>query len=180
MAKDRNNIRIYGDLSDAVFVAPKGTTGPTTLTAPGAGFVEIGWISEDGVEVDRTENVAEFRGWQGGTLLRKKSTSVEDAFKFVALEETALTVGLYHKGAAPVVTTGVAKVTVTNQSVSDERAWVVDFYDGAVQKRLVVPSGEVTGRAAVPHKNTDMTMYEFTVTIYGDYYIYSNAPALIA
>jgi hypothetical protein len=177
MAKDRDNVRIYGDDASGVWVAPKGTTGPTTLAALTSPHEEAGWLGEDGVDLDRSEDVAEFKGWQGGATLRKKVTSVEDTFKFVALEETAVTLGLYYKGAAPTTATGVDTYSITNQAVSDERAWVVDFYDGAVQKRLVVPSGEVTGRATVSHKNSDLTMYEFTVTIYGDYTILKTAAA---
>ena len=177
MAKDRTLVRIYGDDASGVWVAPKGTTGPTTLTAPGVGYVEAGWLSEDGVDLDRSEDVSEFKAWQGGTTLRKKVTSVEDSFKFTCLEENAVTLGLYYKGVTKTTATGVDTFAITNQAVSDERAWVVDFVDGTVTKRLVVPSGEVTGRATVSHKNADMTMYEFTVTIYGAYSILKTAAA---
>ena len=177
MAKDRTLVRIYGDTAGGVWVAPKGTSGPTTLAAPGAGFDEVGWLGEDGIDLDRAEDVSEFKAWQGGTTLRKKVTSVEDTFKFVALEENAVSLGLYYKGVTKTTATGVDTYAITNQAVSDERAWVVDFVDGTVTKRLVVPSGEVTGRATVPHKNSDMTMYEFTVTIYGDYSVLKTAAA---
>lgn len=182
MVKNRENIRIYGDDESAVHVAPKGTTGPTGLAAPGVGFEELGWLSEDGVDLDRNEDVQEFKGWQGGKLLRKKITSVDDTFKFQCLEETALSLGLYYKGQAPAVTgvgaAAVATITVTNQAVSDERAWVVDAFDGGVQKRYIISSGEVTSRATVGHKNSDMTIYEYTVTIYGDYTLLTNNPAV--
>jgi hypothetical protein len=177
MAKDRDNVRIYGDDASGVYVGDKGTTGPTTLAAPGVGFDEVGWLSEDGVDFDRSEDVAEFKGWQGGTTLRKKVTSQEDTFRFVCLEETALTMGLYYKGVAPTTATGVDTFAITNQAVSDERAWVVDVVDDTITKRYVIPSGEITGRATVPHKNSDLTMYEFTVTIYGDYSILKTAAA---
>ena len=175
MAKDRTKARIYGDLSSGVWVAPKGTTGPTTLAAPPVGFVEVGWLGDDGVDLDRNEDSSEFKAWQGGTTLRKKTTSVEDSFKFVCNEENATVLGLYYKGVTKTTATGVDTYAVSNQSKSDERAWVVDFVDDTVTKRLVVPSGEVTGRATISHKNSDMTMYEFTVTIYGDYTILKTA-----
>lgn len=177
MAKDRTNIRIYGDDEGAVWVGPKGTTGPTDFTAPGVGFVECGWLSEDGVDLDRDETVTDFFGWQGGAIVRSKKSSVKDSFHFICLEETATTLGLYYNGVTPTTVTGVDTFDVTNQSASDERAWVVDFFDGTIQKRLVVPSGEITGRATVPHKATELTMYDFTVTIYGDYSILKTAAA---
>ena len=49
--------------------------------------------------------------------------------------------------------------------------------DDTITKRYVVPSGEITARATVPHKNSDLTMYEFTVTIYGAYSILKTAEA---
>ena len=177
MAKDRDNVRIYGDDASGVWVADKGTTGPTSLAAPGVGYEEVGWLGEDGVDLDRSEDVSEFKAWQGGSTLRKKVTSQEDTFKFVALEETALTMGLYYKGVTATTATGVDTYVIADQAASDERAWVVDFYDGDVQKRYVVPSGEVTGRATVSHKNSDLTMYEFTVSIYGSYTILKTSAA---
>jgi len=181
MAKSLANVRIYGDEASAVWVGARAGTPtlPVALAAVGAGFTEVGWISTDGLDLDRAEDVATFNAWQGGKVVRKRVTSLDDTFKFQALEENLTTVGLYYKGIAPVVTTGVARITVTNQTVSDPRVWVVDTLDSPVTKRYVIPAGEVTGRATIPHKSTDMTLYEFTVTIYGDYDIYTNAAAIV-
>lgn len=177
MAKDRANVRIYGDDAGGVWTAPKGTTGPTTLAAPSGTFIEAGWLGEDGIDLDRDEQVTDFNAWQGGTLMRRKVTSVIDTFKFVALEETAHVLGLYYKGVEPTTASSVDTFAITNQAVSDERAWVVDMVDDDIVKRYVIPSGEVTGRATVPHKNSDLTLYELTVTIYGDYSILKTAEA---
>lgn len=175
MAKDRTNIRIYGDDASGVWVAPKGTTGPTTLAAPGVGFNEVGWLSEDGIDLDRDANVAEFTAFQGGAIVRRKKTSVKDSFKFVCLEETATTMGLAFAGVTPTTATGVDTFAITNQTASDERAWVVDVVDGTVTKRYVVPSGEAELTGTISAKNSEITMYEFTVTIYGDYDILKTA-----
>lgn len=177
MAKDRTQVRIYGDLASAVWVAPKGTTGPTTLVAPGVGYNELGWLTEDGVDMDRNESSTSFNAWQGGTLLRKKVTSVEDSFKVICTEENATVLGLYYKGVTPTTATAVDTRLITNQAASDERAWVLDMFDGTIQKRFVVPSGEVTNRATISHKNAALTLYEFTITVYGDYSILKTAAA---
>lgn len=175
MAKNRDNIRIYGDDDSGVWTAPKGSTGPSTLAALASPWEEVGWLGDGGIDLERAEESAKFNAWQGGAVVRKKVTSVEDTFKFVCLEETALTLGLYYKGATKTTAASVDKWTVTNQARSDERAWVVDFVDSLARKRYVIPTGEVTGRATVPHKNSDLTMYEYTVTIYGDYEILKTA-----
>lgn len=177
MAKVYDNIRIYGDLDSGVYVAPKGTTLPTDLDTP-ADFTELGWLSEDGISVDRSEEATTHRAYQGGTIVRRKKTSVEDSFTFQCLEETATVLGLYYAGATPTVQDGVAKIEVKNQTRTDERAWVVDVVDGNVKKRYVVPVGTVS-TGSVVHSNSEMTVYEFTVTIQGDYEVITNSPGVV-
>lgn len=183
MAKVYDNIRIYGDLDSGVWVAPKGSTLPADLTAPADPLVELGWLSEDGISFDRSEDATTHRAYQGGTIVRRKKTSVEDSFSFQCLEETAEVLGLYYAGQTPVTSgtgeSAVATITVENQTASDERAWVVDVVDGDVTKRYVVPVGTV-GTGTVAHSNSSMTVYEFTVSIQGTYEVISNAPALTA
>jgi hypothetical protein len=182
MAKTYDNIRIYGDLDSGVWVAPKGTEGPADLDAP-TGFEELGWLSEDGISFERSEDATTHRAYQGATIVRRKKTSVEDSFTFQCLEETAETLGLYYSGQTPVVTgtgeSAIATITVADQARSDERAFVVDVVDGDVVKRYVIPSATVSG-GTVAHSNADMTVYEFTGTIQGDYTIITNSPGVVA
>lgn len=180
MAKVYENVRVYGDQDSGVWVADKGTTGPVDLAEP-TGFDELGWLSEDGISFEREEDANTFRAYQGATIVRRKKSSVEDSFTFQCLEETALVLGLQYAGQQATVS-GVAPNTVatfdvSNQARSDERAFVVDVVDGEITKRYVVPVGTVS-TGAVAHSNNDMTVYEFTVMIQGDYKVISNAPAL--
>lgn len=177
MAKDLANIRIYGDSDGAVYVAPKGTTMPTALGAPGVAFEEIGWISEDGVSINTEQDSNAYNAWQGGKVVRRRITSSEDQFTFQALEENAAVVGLYLPGADISTSTGVTTIVPADGVPVDERAFVLDFFDGDVHKRYNVIRGEVTERGEVPHRNTDMTIYEFTVVMY-DYEIVTDNPAL--
>lgn len=172
------NIRIYGDLDSGVYVAPKGSTLPTDLDTLDPAFKEVGWLSEEGISFERNEEATTHRAYQGGTIVRRKKTSVEDTFTFQALEETAVTMGLYYAGRTPTVSNGVAKIEVKNQTASDERAFVVDVVDGSVKKRYVIPVGAVSG-GTLAHSNAEMTVYEFTVTIQGDYEILTNSPGVI-
>lgn len=180
MAKNQANVRVYGDASGGVWVAPKGSTGPTTLAVPTTPFVEVGWISEDGITQSRSQDATSFRGWQGAQVVRRKITSTEDTFSFQALEDNAVTHGLVYRGQVPTITAGVAVTTVTNQSVVDDRAWVIDQVDGAVTKRFVIPAGahELTGDIVAT--NGDMTVFEFTITVQGDYFEITNNPAITA
>jgi hypothetical protein len=179
MAKALANIRIYGDDAGGVWVAAKGTTGPTTLAAPGVGFSEIGWISEDGISQERSQDATSFRAWQGGQVVRRKITNTEDTFSFQALETNAVTHGLMFRGQTPTIATGVATTVVQNQSVTDERAWVFDMVDGTVTKRYVIPSGAYELSGTIVARNDEMTVHEFTVTPQGAYFHITNAPAIV-
>jgi hypothetical protein len=179
MAKNLANIRIYGDDQSAVYVAPKGTTLPTTLAAPVAAFVELGWLSEDGAEIGRDVSTSDFSAWQGGTTVRSKITGVKNTIKVTCLEETAVALGLYYPGMTSATVTGVTTITVPGGSKANEKALVIDYIDDTVTKRYACARAEVTGVGTVGHKNSDMTMYEFTFTIYGGFSIITNNPALV-
>lgn len=179
MAKTLANVQIYGDLASGVWVAPSGTTGPTTLAAPSGSYDEVGYLDETGIDQERSEDGTTFKAWQGGTIIARKVTNVEDTFKFVCLEENLAVLDILYKGQAPSVTSGVATVHVQNQLTTDERAWVLDFVNGDVTKRIVAPSGVAQLTGTISHQNEAMTAYEFTLTLLGDYYVLSNNPALV-
>lgn len=179
MAKVYDNIRIYGDLDSAVYVGDKGATLPADLGEPSEGFTELGWLSEDGISEARSEDAQNFRAYQGGTIVRRKKTSVEDTITFQCLEETAAVVGLRYAGQTPTATGGVATINVKEQTKDDPRAFIVDVVDGGATKRYVVPIG-YAGSGTLVHSNSAMTVYEFTVTIVGDYDIITDSPGVVA
>ena len=176
MAKTEANIRSYGDLENAVFVGDPGTSLPQGLEAPGAGFTEIGWISEDGLNEAVDAASETFRAWQGATVVRKSITSSDRTFSFSALEENATTQGLKYRGERPTETGGVSKITVKNQTKPDLRVWVIDLYDGDHQKRYLIERGfyEVTGEQT--YNASGITMLEITVTPIGDYVELTSVP----
>lgn len=178
MTKDLSNVRIYGDEDGAVWVAPKGATGPVDLSAPGVGFDEIGWISEDGVSLDGDSDAFTGRAWQGAKIVRRKVTRNDRTFKFQALETNLVTHGMRFRGQTPTVAGGVAVTKVTNQTANDDRAWVFDFVDGDITDRYVIPAGSYMRSGSVVYRSSDMTVYEFEVTPLGDYDHITNDPAI--
>lgn len=179
MAKDLAAVLSGGGDLTAVWVAPKGTTGPTALAAPGVGYVEAGWLSEDGITVGRSEDRKVFRAHQGGKIVKRKTASVDDTIKFQCLETNAVVLGLRFKGVTPTVATGVATYNVANQTQSDERAWVVDeIMDDGSTERYVIPDGSVEGGDVV-YKTDEMTVREFTIGINGDYLYITDVPAVV-
>lgn len=182
MAKNYENVRVYGDLESEVYLAPKGSVLPTTMTTdPIAPYSAVGWISEDGVSLGLSTDVEKFKGWQGGTTLRTKVTSAEKTFTMQALEETPGVLNLFY-GTTTVTVSGtapneVAKVDIPESPGTVQRAAVIKFVDGDVEKWLCCENVQVTERGDVSHANADMTMYEFTFEIIGASYLLTNAPA---
>lgn len=181
MAKNIAAIIGYGGDLSAVFVAPKGTTGPIGLAAPAVTYKEVGWLSTDGIAFGRKEDNQVFTAHQGGKIVKRKTASVNDTFKFQCLETTAVTLGILFKGQTPVVVTNVATITVTAQTVNDARAWVIDEKgDDGTTMRYIIPSGNVETTADVVYKTSDMVVYEFTVGVNGDYTVVTDAANVIA
>ncbi len=173
--KQENLIRLYGDLENSVWVAPKGSTMPTALTALAAPFNEVGWISEDGVTEAIEQSDETFRAWQGATVVRKSITSSDRTFTFSALETNAVTQGLKYRGQVPTVATGVSKITVKDQTKNDERAWVIDLFDGEFQKRYVIPKGFYVISGEQAHNASGPTVLEITIHVIGEYQELSTA-----
>ena len=179
MAKNLDNIRIYDGEAGGVFVAAKGTTGPTDLSAPPAGFAEVGWVSEDGIEESLDQSSEVFRAWQGNRVVRRKVTQSDRTFKFQALEENLVTHGLKYRGQTPTVAGEVATTVVKDQTAQDTRAWVFDVIDGDVHKRFVIPAGDYTMTGSIQYKGDSMTIHEFEVTPIGDYSEITDDPAIV-
>jgi hypothetical protein len=179
MAKNYDNIRAYGDLDSEVFLAPLGSTLPTTLTDPTTPFEALGWLSEDGVSLSLSTDVEKFKGWQGGSVLRTKVTGTEKTIQIQCLEETPGVTELYYGHGDAVVTAGVAKIDLPEGVGTVARAAVFKFVDGGVTKFLCCEKVEVTEREDLSHQNSSLTMYGFTLDIIGDSYILTDAPSFV-
>ena len=179
MAKVLGNVHAYGDTAGAVFVAPKGTTMPVGLVAPAAAFVEVGWISEDGVNIAKEVESSTFPAWQGAKVVKRKPTSSSDSFTFTALEENPAVMQLFLPGATAVTATGTTTITPAAGLVANEHAFVIDFREGTDHKRYNVTLGAVSEYGEVPHQNGELTAYQFTVEIL-EYTIVTNLASLAA
>lgn len=169
MAKDTDNVRVYGDIDSAVSVGPVGTTAPTTPTAAlNASFVELGWISDDGLTETRDLQSDQKRAWQGGAVVRTVRTSDTRRFKFVAWETNKTVMGLMRPGSTPSTSTGVTTTQVKAYTGQDIRAWVIDQRDGAINVRKIIPTGEVVEVGDIVSQNGEIVAYEMTVECYPD------------
>lgn len=168
MATVADNVLVA--LTGTAQVAPVGTTAPVLAsTAWGVGWVDLGYISEDGITESHDDDTEEIRAMQRGDTVRRLITGSSASYQFTIIETTKAALELYHKGSA---VTGIhasghgpASMQV-GSPVADKRAFGFDVIDGTKLIRFVIPTGEVTERGEVTYKNDEALSYELTVTAY--------------
>lgn len=156
MANDASKVRVGA--TGVVSHAPLATAVPTdTTTALNVAFVDVGYISDDGVSATIDQSNTDVRAW-GGDLVRRITSEFGFSFTFTMLELNANSVAaFYGNGSA------TAWEVKSNQI---RKSWVIHIVDGAKIRRIVVPDGEVTDRGDITFATTEAIGYEVTVTAY--------------
>ncbi|MSS84484.1 hypothetical protein FYJ24_06845 [Actinomycetaceae bacterium WB03_NA08] len=172
-----DNARLFGSDDDYVAVADLDAafTAPESISAAApAPFVEVGWIHPDGFTLTPTDEVAKLKGFQGGRVVRTAITSSETSFAFQMLESTALSLGLALSRGDATTTGGVTKSTLKGARQIEKRQFLLGLFDGDVKWLLHIPHGEITERQEITIGREEITGYNVTVEIIGDYFLYSQ------
>lgn len=184
MAIDRDEVR--AGLDGGVYVAPVGTPLPNDPTdALDAAFVNVGYLNEDGVSMNPSQDREDFTAWQSIVPVRRVLTGSQFQLSFTMIQTSADTVTLAFPGATITTNTGVHKITIPANPGSDERAFIFDWVDGDIHNRVVIERGEVTDIGEIQVHRGDPVAYEVTLDSYpnDDNEIaiwYSDDPALAA
>lgn len=151
-------------VAGAVYRAPLGTALPTdAATALAAAFVDMGYISEDGVTNSNSPETEKIRAWGGQTVLIV-STEKPDTFKLTFLESLNSNVLQSVYGAGN-VTVGTNTISVkANAAELENYVYVIDFAmrDGAL-KRTVIPVGALSELGDIVYKDDEAVGYEVTL-----------------
>lgn len=123
-------------------VGAVGSTAPTdTTSTPDAAFVNVGYVSEDGLIAAMSADFQEIKNWKG-TTVKKAQTGSESTFKLTFLEITRKTIELYTGGRF-----GATNILGLDGPVRDPRAWVFDVLDPTLAwLRIYCPNAEITDR----------------------------------
>lgn len=149
--------------SGAVFVAPKGTALPTDAsTALPEAFVNIGYISEDGVTNEIETDSEEIKAWGGDTVLTVQ-TSRSENFTFTAIETNEQTLKLAF-GDENVTVNDNGFAVVHNGADREEHVFAIEtLMGGGRVKRQVIPRGKVSEVGEIVYKDDEALGYEYTV-----------------
>lgn len=152
----------------AIYVAPTGTTLPTSASAAvGSGFSDLGYVSDAGVTRTVSLDSDTVREW-GGSVVLALGTGKTEEFKFTLLDVTEV------KAMELVYTSATADTSgnITAKQGADSRvghAFVIDMIlaDNQIQ-RICIPNGLVTSIGDINYVNNAAVGYELTITAMAD------------
>lgn len=167
MANNADYVRAA--LNGSILLAPKGTTAPADLDTPwGASWTDLGFMSDDGVSMEYSTDVEDINAWQSLSPVRRILTSVNMTLGFTAIELKASTITAYFPDS---VITEVSAGTVFRLDIPAapgpaEYAIGLEWIDGEIKNRLVIPRGEITERGAISLGRSAAVGLEMTVSAY--------------
>ena len=160
MATTAGNVRV--GVTGGVYGAPAGTTLPTTVDgALDGGFVELGYISEDGITQAIASDITDIQAWQNGDVVRKVQTSHDLTYAMAFLETSEAVLEAYYGNFA------AGEVEIKGEQ-GVRQCWVLQVIDGNTAIRIVIPDGQVTERGDIAYVNGEAVQYPVTITCYPD------------
>ena len=170
----------------AIHVAPSGTTLPTdATTALDAAFVNLGYVSEEGLTNSNSAAVETIRAW-GKNIIYSKDGD-DETYSWTLLEVLDANVQKFIRGADNVTIAegGAMSVQVRRppaRTQMEENVIVVEMILHNRAVRHVIPRGVITEVGEVSYVDDDTVGYQVTVTALADangnfHYEYTAAPA---
>lgn len=150
----------------AIYRAPAGTTLPSDAsTALDAAFINLGYVSEDGVTNSNSPDSEKIKAWGGQTVLVVVNEK-PDTFKLKLLESLngdVLTT-VYGSSNVTVDATNHTISVVANAAALSEYVYVIDMaMKGGAMKRIVIPCGSLSALGDVVYKDNEAIGYDITL-----------------
>lgn len=129
----------------SLYVAPSGTAGPATISAPWTGFTDLGYLTEEGATIGRSLTTEQVRAWQSISTVRYLVTEVAFTIGFSLLQFNETTLPFWLGGGTVVNQGGGSyKYSISSSPTIDERVLGLEWTDGAITYRAIIGRGMVT------------------------------------
>lgn len=155
-------------IGGAIFRAAAGTTLPTDAsTALSSDFKLLGYVNDAGLVNTNNPEITQIKAWGGDTVM-VVNTSKDDTFKFTLIECLNIE-ALKAVYGDDNVTEANDKITITaNNSEQEAAVYAIDIILGEKLKRIVIPSGKVSGVGDITYADSSAVGYETTVSCLPD------------
>jgi len=157
-------------IGGAIYRAPIGTQLPADASSTLSGaFVNLGFVSEDGVTNSNSPESDELKAWGGDTVLNLQ-TAKPDTYKYTLIEALNVEVLKYVYGDDNVSGTIQTGLTIkANSEDQKESIIVIDMVlNGGTLKRIVIPKGKVSEVGDIVYQDGAAVGYETTLTALPD------------
>lgn len=172
MALDPDQLVVTG--SGRVYAGTVGvSTIPTNVSAAidvagTDGWVELGYTSEAGVSFSFGRDSKEIKGWQSRNPLRQVVTGTPSSFKCELLQWNHATLRLALGGGSITGSNPNFVYTPPPASFRDERAFIVEGYDGDYTYRFIFRKGLNVATANLSFVREDPVMLPIEVSVLDD------------
>lgn len=150
----------------AIYRAPLGSTLPTDAsTALDAAFVNLGYVSEDGLVNSNSPTSEKIKAW-GGDIVLTTLTEKPDTFQFTLIEALNGDVAKAVYGGSNVTVDSDGNITIhANSTQQPDCAWVIDMVlkDGAL-KRIVIPDAGIETVGDITYADGSAVGYQTTIS----------------
>lgn len=157
-------------VTGALRVGKKGSTMPTKMAPWTAPFVDLGYISDEGITENREADSTPFTPWQTNAPIRVETTSEIITWETVLWTTSYDTISVYFKVQAEDMEYDEASDVVSfvdgDKKARDLRAWGIDVVDGVYARRALIPNGEITERGGLTYRKDQLIGYPVTLTAY--------------
>lgn len=152
-------------ITGGAFSAPLGTALPTDAkTELTEGYVNLGYIGEDGTTNSISETTKDLKSW-GGTIVNTAVTEFTDTKKIVLIESVNPIVLKEVYGQENVTGNDLKaglKVIVSG-GTREYRTYVFDMITGNYLRRIIYPEAIITSVGDIVYKSEDSVAYECTI-----------------
>jgi len=142
MPQDATDVTVAG--TGAVYVAPLGTPLPDDLDPLAAPWVDVGFVSDDGVTITFSRDTEEINAWQTAEPVRVLTTAEPKTIAFELLQFDRDTVALAFRGGSFTATSPYV-YTPPAAGATQEVAMVIEAIDGAETFRWCWPRVGLSG-----------------------------------
>ena len=158
-------------VAGAVYRAPLGTTIPTDAsTALDTAFAELGFVSEDGVANNNSQESDNIKAW-GGQVVLVVTTEKPDEWTMTLIEAMNVEV-LKTVYGDDNVTENTQAGTITVKATAAELAasiYVIEVVmKGGAKKRIVIPLGVPKELGEITYRDDEAVGYELTLSALPD------------